>query len=154
MKKLTKIEPQPEIYSVEGTLKWLSESPRNGLREELTDGVIRLIINKLNELTDEVNRMQGNESGTVKEIDKNDLENSFGISAKDKAIQLIELFWCEVEDLDLKETKISKNQAVQCALICVDEILSTCHQKENEIFGISKGIEYWQSVKQELLNLK
>src|SRR5690606_22969411 len=69
MKKLTKIEPQPEIYSVEGTLKWLSESPRNGLREELTDGVIRLIIHKVNELTDEVNRMNGFEAGTVKEID-------------------------------------------------------------------------------------
>lgn len=76
------------------------------------------------------------------------------MNPNEKALYLIELFWCEVEDLDSKEVKMSKVQAIQCALICVDEILSTCPQKENEIFGISKGIEYWQSVKKELLNLK
>lgn len=32
----------------------------------------------------------------------------------------------------------------------VDEILKTCPQKENEIFGISKGMKYWQEVKQHL----
>lgn len=41
----------------------------------------------------------------------------------------------------------------QCALICVNEILKTVPQKENEIFGISKGLKYWQEVKQEIEKL-
>lgn len=51
--------------------------------------------------------------------------------------------------------KFSENAeaAKQCALICVDKILETCPEKENEIFGISKGIEYWQEVKQEINKL-
>mgnify|MGYP000983004942 FL=1 len=48
MKKLTKIEPKPE---------WQY------------DGIIGMLINKVNELIMEVNRMNGFEAGTVKEID-------------------------------------------------------------------------------------
>lgn len=49
MKKLTKIEPQPE---------WQY------------DGIIGMLINKVNEIIMEVNRMNGFESGTVKEVEK------------------------------------------------------------------------------------
>ena len=48
MKKLTKIEPHPEWQHF---------------------GIIGMFINKVNELIIEVNRMNGFESGTVKEID-------------------------------------------------------------------------------------
>lgn len=48
MKKLTKIEPHPE---------WQF------------DGIMGMLIHKVNELITEVNRMNGFESGTVKEID-------------------------------------------------------------------------------------
>ena len=69
MKKLTKIEPQPQSNDIKPILEWLSESPINGLGEWQIDGVIRVLIHKVNELTDEVNRMNGFEAGTVKEID-------------------------------------------------------------------------------------
>lgn len=59
MKKITKIEPQPQANDIKPILEWLSESPRNGLGEWQIDAVIRLLIHKVNELTDEVNRMKG-----------------------------------------------------------------------------------------------
>lgn len=58
MKELTRIEPEPESYDVDHTLKWMAEGKNHGLSEWQTDGVIRLLIKKLNELTDEVNRMK------------------------------------------------------------------------------------------------
>lgn len=68
------------------------------------------------------------------------------MEAKEKALYLIELFWCEVDDLDIKEVKMSKSQAIQCALICVDEIIDTV--------AFTSKQDYWQSIKQELLNIK
>lgn len=154
MKKLTKIEPQPQSYDVKPILEWLSESPKNGLGEWQIDRVIRLLIHKVNELTEEVNRMQGNESGTVKKIDKNDLEKYFGISVKDKTIQLITRFkpymYCfrgsGMLSNDYDEDTADLN-AVECSLMNVEEILRSHYTN-------TKSWKFYSEVKSELLNMK
>ena len=50
----------------------------------------------------------------------------------------------------LKVGALDIDEAIECALITVNEILKTCPQKENEVFGISKGIEYWKEVETEI----
>lgn len=154
MKKLTKIEPQPQANDIKPILEWLSESPSNGLGQHQVDGVIRLLIHKVNELTDEVNRMQGNESGTVKEIDKNDLEKYFGISVKDKTIQLITRFkpymYCfkgsGMLSNNYDEDRVIEN-AIECALINVEEIIRS-HYTNTESW------KFYSEVKNELLKMK
>lgn len=47
----------------------------------------------------------------------------------------------------------SNNTVLQCSLMMVNKVLETCPQKENEIFGISKGLKFWEDVKTELYNL-
>jgi len=62
----------------------------------------------------------------------------------DKAECVFEkLVWCKIEI----------DKAKQCAIICCDEIILTCPQKENEIFAISKGVKFWQDVKTAITNL-
>lgn len=46
---------------------------------------------------------------------------------------------------------ISRADAIQCALICVDEILSTVPMYTG---GLNPLYKFYQEVKQELLNLK
>lgn len=40
--------------------------------------------------------------------------------------------------------------AKHCALLCVNEIIATCPQKENEIFAVSKGMKYWEKVRKNI----
>ena len=71
------------------------------------------------------------------------------MTPQEKAKELVELFWTEVEDNDCSTRKMSFSQAKQCALIAVDEILGAI----KEIFETLDTIEekkYWQEVKQEL----
>lgn len=55
MKELKKIQPEPKILigAAEGDLEWMSKEIYNG-KEDYGD-IIRLLIHKVNELTDEVN---------------------------------------------------------------------------------------------------
>lgn len=69
MKKLTKIEPQPQYnkFKKEMALKLLEN--QGILSVEEVNSLFGFLMEKINDLTQEVARMQGNESGTVKEID-------------------------------------------------------------------------------------
>lgn len=61
MKDLTRIEPEPETWAMiaEDHLEWLSRDPNKLLEADGLSFVVRLLIHKVNELTDEVNRMKG-----------------------------------------------------------------------------------------------
>jgi len=58
MKELTRIEPEPEVFDSASLsdLEWLAEKPFHG-KEDYGD-LIRLLIHKVNELTDELNRIK------------------------------------------------------------------------------------------------
>jgi len=75
---------------------------------------------------------------------------------KEKALNIIELFWTEAKDYTLKEPSMSKEQAIQCALIAVDEILEI-NKLANENLNYKEYFNdctdfksYWQEVKQEI----
>lgn len=65
------------------------------------------------------------------------------MTPKEKAVELYNKF-------KISAFSVRDNEAKRCALICVDEIIATCPQKENEIFAVSKGMKYWEEVKAEL----
>tara|TARA_B110000305_G_C18823132_1_gene352322 strand:+ start:42 stop:254 length:213 start_codon:yes stop_codon:yes gene_type:complete len=70
------------------------------------------------------------------------------MTAKDKAKELVDRFW----ELDMLDDNgdlywIGKENAKQCALICVDEILSQFNWKP------SAGLSYWEEVKEEINKL-
>lgn len=69
MKKLTKIEPQPQYNNFRKRMALEMLKKEGTLNVEEVNSLFGFLIEKINELTDEVNRMQGNESGTVKAID-------------------------------------------------------------------------------------
>lgn len=62
MKNLTKIEPEPPVDEIftEEYLKRLSDKG-HVLNDTSSTDIIRLLIHKVNELTDEVERMKGNQ---------------------------------------------------------------------------------------------
>jgi hypothetical protein len=66
------------------------------------------------------------------------------MTPQEKAKELVELFWTEVEDNNYATRKMSLVQAKQCALLAVDKVLKECSW---ELTG------YWMSVKQEIENL-
>jgi hypothetical protein len=82
------------------------------------------------------------------------------MTSKEKTLQLIELFWTETKDYVLKEPSMSKKQAVQCALIAVDEIIKANPYKWVSFMDqytetvLTSNIEYWQEVKQELEKIR
>lgn len=59
MKDLTRIEPEPELIHSGAVINWLAIDKNHGLQEHGLTVVVRLLIHKVNELTDEVNRMKG-----------------------------------------------------------------------------------------------
>lgn len=61
MKNLTKIQPEPETWPGIGKdhLEWMCSEPNNGIGSEELCYIVRLLIHKVNELTDEVERMKG-----------------------------------------------------------------------------------------------
>ena len=70
------------------------------------------------------------------------------MKAKDKAEELIEKFRDELNSFDEYDW-ILTNKAIQCALICVDEILEFMSKAD---FLNDWWINYYQQVKQEILN--
>jgi hypothetical protein len=62
---------------------------------------------------------------------------------KIKALELIVSF---------QEIGLTKEQAKQCALICVDEIIETFIPKNNKKYKCDE-IDYWQQVKTEIEKL-
>lgn len=80
------------------------------------------------------------------------------MTAEEKAFHLVEKMYntdnCHKKHIPNNRycdcSEINWFQSIQCAIVAVDEIMKTCPQKENEIFGISKGFKYWQEVKQHL----
>lgn len=60
MKDLTRIEPEPETWDMiaEEQLEWLSRDPNKILEDYGLSFVVRLLIHKVNELTDELNRIK------------------------------------------------------------------------------------------------
>ena len=83
------------------------------------------------------------------------------MTPKEKAQELVDKFYQTTpneawinEPLGIAEEYKAWNQAKQCALIAVDEILNEYAHAENhieDIMGkISIYIKYWQEVKQEI----
>lgn len=60
MKDLTRIEPEPETWTEIGDyeLEWLSKSKNHALEHLGLTTLVRLLIKKVNELTDELNRIK------------------------------------------------------------------------------------------------
>ena len=81
------------------------------------------------------------------------------MNPKEKALNLIELFWTEAKDYTLKEPSMSKQQAIQCALIAVDEIIEANPYKWVPFMNqytetvLTSDISYWQEVKLEIENI-
>jgi hypothetical protein len=74
------------------------------------------------------------------------------MTPKEKALYLIEIFWAEVEDNEYETRKMSFNQAKQCALIAVDEILKE-KNRLNLYDGGAYELKYWPEVKTEIIKL-
>ena len=77
------------------------------------------------------------------------------MTPKEKAKELI----CKYQNLDIEVggqydgyITLHNQDAKQCALIAVDEILSTIEVGLNDYKSLEK-INYWQEVKQEINNL-
>lgn len=115
MKKLTKIEPHPE---------WQY------------DGIIGMLIHKINELITEVNRMNGFESGTVKEIEK------------ESHSDLIKMVADTVDDINIKIARFS------FLLETSDKLLSKASQTvpDQELYNQIKS--HRESIKNTLNNFK
>lgn len=80
------------------------------------------------------------------------------MTPKEKATELYNKFFkCKNESGDYFVIPISED-AKQCALICVDEILSGCctyvSNKDAKWITDEETSEYWQEVKQEIINRK
>jgi hypothetical protein len=67
------------------------------------------------------------------------------MTPKEKAEELVNKYWDDITDLFFEEAK-------QCALIAVDEILKFTYSLK---FGnaLSDELEYWEEVKQEIEKL-
>ena len=58
--------------------------------------------------------------------------------SKQKAQQLVSRYWsAKVETPHVRESVISKELAIKCAIICVEQILKTC---------VESRIYFWQEV--------
>jgi len=79
------------------------------------------------------------------------------MTPKEKAQELVEVFWIEVEDNEYPTRKMSLNQAKQCALITVDEVMHSLEiyftEPIPEAFTVMSLRNHWQEVKQEIINL-
>ena len=62
-----------------------------------------------------------------------------------------ELVWKFMDKVDAYPMEVRKQSAIQCAIICVEEILKTSPVVPNDETPIGvKPHEYWQSVLNEL----
>lgn len=75
------------------------------------------------------------------------------MKAKEKAKELVNKFYPRATSYSLDRKNQNEN-AKQCALIAVDEILdSYTNEKSNGFIISDKIIPYWEEVKQEIINL-
>lgn len=75
------------------------------------------------------------------------------MKAKEKAKDLVNKFYPRATSYSLDRKNQNEN-AKQCALISVDEILdSYTNEKSNGFIISDKIIPYWEEVKQEIINL-
>lgn len=75
------------------------------------------------------------------------------MKAKEKAKDLVNKFYPRATSYSLDRKNQNEN-AKQCALISVDEILdSYTNEKSNGFIISDKIIPYWEEVKQEITNL-
>ncbi len=75
------------------------------------------------------------------------------MTAKEKTRELVDKFYPRVTSYSLDRKNQNEN-AKQCALIAVEEILdSYTNEKSNGFIISDKIILYWQEVKQEIINL-
>lgn len=51
---MERITPQPESHDAKGALEWLSEKENHALDESGLNDIVRLLINKVNQLASEV----------------------------------------------------------------------------------------------------
>lgn len=73
------------------------------------------------------------------------------MTPKEKAIYLVAIFYTEVEDFQKYETqRMTKDMAIQCALICVNHILKA---REVSDGGLILDGAYWEEVKEEIEKL-
>jgi hypothetical protein len=70
------------------------------------------------------------------------------MTPKEKANQLVDNYWL----MDKINPSLSKEQAKQCALIAVDELIKI-HYLLTTTHDTSPSINYWKDVKKELENL-
>ena len=91
MKKLTKIQPQPQYNNFRKRMALEMLKKEGTLNVEEVNSLFGFLIEKINELTDEVNRMQGNESGTVKEIDHSPCQDTQEAPKSDNRLYLDEI---------------------------------------------------------------
>lgn len=62
MANLTKIEPEPLFRDCTSELEWLSKNKNGGLHDYQCSDLIRLLIHKVNELTEEVKKLKEKQS--------------------------------------------------------------------------------------------
>ena len=67
------------------------------------------------------------------------------MTTKEKAEQLLERFEFEVRDIDGKVSH-NKEEAIKCALICIEEIINACEYNYVEVYNT----DWWNKVKQEV----
>lgn len=72
------------------------------------------------------------------------------MTPKEKAIDLVEIYWTEVRDYKLTDPSMSKEQAKQCALVAVDEIIKAIVFDWMEVQNLDRQYAYWEQVEQEL----
>jgi hypothetical protein len=70
------------------------------------------------------------------------------MTPKEKANQLVDNYWL----MDKINPSLSKEQAKQCALIAVDELIKI-HYLLTTTHDTSPSINYWKEVKKEIENL-
>lgn len=78
--------------------------------------------------------------------------NQNKMKPKEKAQELVEKFWTEVEDNDYQTRKMSFEQAKQCALIAVEQILNDDWYIPS-FDEMMERMKYWEQVKNEINNL-
>ncbi|MDV3594190.1 hypothetical protein CMU87_17105 [Elizabethkingia anophelis] len=83
------------------------------------------------------------------------------MEAKDKAEELVKKYfdlltfksdYKNVKDTNSRAYPIFRKMSIECAIICVEEILNQC-KKEFDT-SIYSPADYWQEVKQELEKMK
>ncbi len=78
--------------------------------------------------------------------------NQNRMTTKEKAKELVDKFYPRATSYSL-DGKNQNENAKQCALIAVDEILSSNPHSNPLNTNVESTMEYWQEVKQEIINL-